>query len=197
MGVGVMRLFLKKVFLEPDFSNYPFHFVRNAREEQEEEWMRGCKRSRVARSSIRIDVTTCFRRLVQEDLCFEHEKLRHVFQRVCENSVPRTGRGTRRIDFDGDFSCLLWVHTKVHTWHQEWVSEKVSLLDDNQEQQAKYEHFSAHITVRTPKILSNQVTCVFGALFHCGPSSHVSVRDLIRFIITWGCLLLLDKAKSK
>jgi hypothetical protein len=72
---------------------------------------------------------------------------------VCENAVPRTTRGTRNSDLGMGANQSSYVPSRM--------CAKASFLDDNQEQQAKCECFSARVTVRTRKTLTNQVALCF------------------------------------
>ena len=103
--------------------------------------------------------TTCFRRLVQKDSCFEHEELRHVFQRVWKCSSTYSARNEKRRSWQWLLVFLMGAHQSSYVPSR--MCAKASFLDNNQEQQAKCECFSARITVRTRKTHTNQVALCF------------------------------------
>ncbi len=64
------------------FENDSFFRLHERREEQEEMECGDVKGPGQPGVLSECAGTTCFRRLVQKDSCFEHEELRHVLQRV-------------------------------------------------------------------------------------------------------------------
>ena len=103
--------------------------------------------------------TTCFRRLVQKDSCFEHEEIRHVLQRVWKCSSTYSARNEKQRSWQWFLVFLMGAHQS--SYGPSRMCAKASFLDDNQEQQAKCECLSARVTVRTRKTRTNQVALCF------------------------------------
>ena len=90
---------------------------------------------------------TCFRRLVQEDSCFEHEKLRHVIERVWKcSSMWR------------DHIC----HQECVRRHRSWTTTKNNKLSMSAFLPSSLWGHERHG--------QTSLHCVFGPLFLCAPT---------------------------
>ena len=104
--------------------------------------------------------------------------------RVCENAVPRTARGTRKSDN------WRWILVFLKCAHQSScvtsrMRAKASLLDVNQEQYAKCECFSDLMSVRAEKARAKQVALCFWCAV---PLPRSDLRSLVVYYESgaWG-----------